>query len=157
MNTLHLPTHKRLAVVAILPLLGLGLAACGGGNTSSSGSTSSGSTTSGSASSAYGGGSSAGGTTAGAKTVNVTETEYKIALSQSTLTPGTYTFKVADKGQVTHALEIDGPGVSDVKSSPASPGGSTSLTVTLKKGTYEVYCPVDGHKGLGMDTKITVR
>jgi uncharacterized cupredoxin-like copper-binding protein len=30
------------------------------------------------------------------------------------------------------------------------------MTVTLQKGTYEVYCPVDGHKERGMQTKITV-
>jgi len=29
--------------------------------------------------------------------------------------------------------------------------------VTLPKaGTYEIYCPVDGHKGLGMKGTITV-
>ncbi len=64
--------------------------------------------------------------------------------------------RTAREPSTTHALEIDGPGVSDKASDTVSPGSSTSLTVTLRKGSYELYCPVDGHKDLGMDTTITV-
>ena len=88
--------------------------------------------------------------------VTVTETEYALKLSQSSFTPGTYTFTADNAGKVTHALEIDGPGVSDVKTKNLGGGQQAALTVTLKKGTYELYCPVDGHKGLGMDQHITV-
>lgn len=28
--------------------------------------------------------------------------------------------------------------------------------MTLRNGSYELYCPVDGHKGLGMDVRVTV-
>ena len=94
---------------------------------------------------------------ASGETVKVGETEYKISLSTSTFTPGAWTFTVANKGTMTHALEIDGPGVEDRKSGPIAPGASTSMAVTLQKGTYQLYCPVDGHKGLGMQTSITVR
>ena len=90
------------------------------------------------------------------KTVTVDETEYKISLSRSDLTPGTWTFNVVDDGQTTHALEIEGPGVADRASDTISSGQSTALTVTLEKGSYELYCPVDGHKDLGMKTEITV-
>ena len=31
------------------------------------------------------------------------------------------------------------------------------VTVTLKKGTYEFYCPVSGHKAAGMKGRIVVR
>ncbi|HEX2498493.1 MAG TPA: plastocyanin/azurin family copper-binding protein [Actinomycetes bacterium] len=37
-----------------------------------------------------------------------------------------------------------------------SPGDSGQLTVDLQAGTYELYCPVGGHRGLGMETEITV-
>jgi len=89
-------------------------------------------------------------------TVTVGETEYKLSLSTSTFAPGAWTFKVVNKGTMTHALEIDGPGVQDRKSGPIDPGASTTMAVTLQKGTYQLYCPVDGHKGLGMKTSITV-
>jgi hypothetical protein len=36
------------------------------------------------------------------------------------------------------------------------PGGKALLTVALKAGSHELWCPVDGHKALGMDTRIQV-
>ncbi|HEX6499875.1 MAG TPA: hypothetical protein VF054_12700 [Micromonosporaceae bacterium] len=97
--------------------------------------------------------SSAGGT---GTTVVVDESNFTIKLSTTTFSPGTYTFMVKDSGPGIHALEIDGPGVADRRSDNLAPGGSTAMTVTLQKGTYELYCPVDSHKGRGMDTRITV-
>lgn len=110
----------------------------------------------GSAGSSPAGGTPTAGSAPAGKTVMVTETEYKITLSRTMLSPGTYTFIADDKGSATHALEINGPGVANKASSDINPGQSASLTVTLRKGTYDVFCPVDGHKQLGMDTHITV-
>ena len=118
------------------------LAACGGGSSSSMPS---------------GGVKGAAKTMAGGHRVTATETEYKIVLSQTTLSPGTYTFVAMNKGHIGHSLEIDGPGVSDKRiGGTIPPGSSKTLTVTLGKGTYEVYCPVDSHKKLGMDTHVMV-
>jgi uncharacterized cupredoxin-like copper-binding protein len=36
-------------------------------------------------------------------------------------------------------------------------GGSGSLRVDLKPGTYKVYCPVLGHKMRGMSLDLTVK
>ena len=88
--------------------------------------------------------------------VTVKETEYKLALSQSTFTPGTYTFTAENDGGTTHALEIEGPGIEEQRTDTLSPGASGSLTVTLKSGKYELYCPVDSHKDRGMEMDITV-
>lgn len=95
------------------------------------------------------------GTRAGTR-VTVTETEYSLRLSRSSFAPGTYTFTAKDSGRLTHALEIDGPGVSDVRTGNLQGGQSTAVTVTLKKGTYELYCPIPGHKQLGMVQHIQV-
>ncbi|MEV7687377.1 copper-binding protein [Streptomyces bungoensis] len=88
--------------------------------------------------------------------VTVTETEFALNLSRTSLTPGTYTFVSANHGKITHALSIDGPGVSDARTGNIRSGGQATLTVTLTKGTYDVYCPVDGHKQLGMDQHVKV-
>jgi plastocyanin len=73
-----------------------------------------------------------------------------------TFTAGTYTFTVHNTGQFPHNLTVDGPGVQD-KASPTMGGGGTgTVTVTLQKGSYELYCSVDGHKGQGMDMHIQV-
>jgi uncharacterized cupredoxin-like copper-binding protein len=88
--------------------------------------------------------------------VTVTETEYALKLSRSSFTPGTYTFVSDNHGKITHALSIDGPGVEDAKTKNIQSGHEAMLTVTLKKGTYDLYCPVDSHKQLGMEQHITV-
>jgi uncharacterized cupredoxin-like copper-binding protein len=35
-------------------------------------------------------------------------------------------------------------------------GGSTTMTVTLQPGEYEVFCPIGNHRAMGMDTTLTV-
>ena len=98
-------------------------------------------------------GAAAGGTTA----VTATETEFHIALSTKSFSPGTYKFTAVDKGHLQHNLIINGPGVSQVKTPGLlSPGQSASVTVTLHKGGYDIYCGVPGHKAEGMNVNITV-
>jgi uncharacterized cupredoxin-like copper-binding protein len=88
--------------------------------------------------------------------VTVTETEYSLKLSRSSFTPGTYTFVADNTGKVTHALSIDGPGVEDAKTKNIQGGQEAMVTVTFKKGTYDLYCPIPGHKQLGMNKQIQV-
>ena len=53
-------------------------------------------------------------------------------------------------------LRQAGNGV-EQKTSTISPGSSATLTVNLSKaGTYDVYCPIDGHRSMGMEAKLTV-
>lgn len=105
-----------------------------------------------------GGGDSAssGASKASGTRVTVTETEYGLKLSRSSFTPGTYTFVADNKGKITHALSIDGPGVEDARTKNIQGGQEANLTVTFKKGSYDLYCPVPGHKQLGMNTHIQV-
>jgi uncharacterized cupredoxin-like copper-binding protein len=89
--------------------------------------------------------------------VTATETEYQIVLSRTSFTPGTYTFVVTNHGLVTHSLEINGPGVNDVQLPQIlGPGQSASMTVTLRPGSYDVFCQVDHHRALGMNVIIQV-
>ena len=94
-------------------------------------------------------------TTAAATNVTASEREYKITLSQTTFHPGSYVFKAVNTGTTTHAFVISGPGV-NASTNDIDPGGSDTVKVTLQAGTYEIHCPVDGHKSLGMDVHITV-
>src|SRR3954452_16334898 len=91
-----------------------------------------------------------------ASTVQVQAKDYSLALSPTSFTPGSYTFQMANDGNTTHAIEIDGPGVEDQKSDDAGPGGSASVTVTLQAGKYTIYCPVGNHRAMGMQTTFTV-
>jgi plastocyanin len=91
------------------------------------------------------------------KTITIHETEYKLNPNTvSVAKPGTYAFNAVNDGTTGHALEVEGNGV-ETKISTIDPGKSSTLKVTFpKNGTYEMYCPVDGHKALGMKGKITV-
>jgi uncharacterized cupredoxin-like copper-binding protein len=94
---------------------------------------------------------------AAAQTVDVTLSEWKLRLSPDTVRAGSVTFRLSNDGAVTHALHVQGQGV-DKSSQPIPPRQSGSLVVTLKPGTYEVYCPMseDSHKKAGMLAKLTV-
>jgi uncharacterized cupredoxin-like copper-binding protein len=90
------------------------------------------------------------------KSVPVIEIEFKIELPSTTLSPGSYTFDLTNKGHVGHDLVFNGPGVSNEKTPVIDPGATAKLTVDLKSGTYDVYCSVPGHKQAGMDLKLKV-
>lgn len=95
-------------------------------------------------------------TTASAETFTISETDF--ALSPSTVTidaPGTYTFEATNDGDTDHALEIEGNGVEE-ETDTIGPGESASVTVDLEPGTYEMYCPIDGHRDQGMEGEISV-
>jgi plastocyanin len=100
------------------------------------------------------------------KTVAIKESDFKLSPSRVTLSkPGTYAFKAENNSSVQHSLEIEGKGVKseggeagEAKLEQAlNPGQSGVLTVSFQKsGTYEMYCPVDGHEQMGMKGKIVV-
>ncbi len=92
-------------------------------------------------------------------TVQVSETEWSISIGSTKLSKrqgnaaipaGTVTFKITNSGSVAHELEIQGNGI-DKMSSTVEPGASTTLTVHLTPGKYEVWCPIPGHQQAGMD------
>lgn len=137
----------RLTVGAALTGLTFAVAACSGGGTASTPSSGGPPPTTSAPPSSQ----------AASNQVTVQMTEFHLALSRQTFTPGTYTFVAVNAGQTVHAIEVDGPGVSDQRTpGDVRPGQSASLTVTLQPGSYELYCPVDGHKSKGMDTHFTV-
>lgn len=155
---MSVPTRVSTLAAAALGAAVL-LSACGGAAGSYAGGTSASPATAPSAG-APGAASTAtattGSTPATAKTVTASEKEFSIALSSSSLSPGTYTFRATNNGSITHALTISGPGVADKTTGDISPGSSASVTVTLQPGSYDVFCPVGNHKMLGMDETVTV-
>jgi len=125
-----------MRLVVLLPVIGL-LAGCGGSSNSSSSSNPSGGNV--------------------VQTVQISEKEYSLTPSTLTLSkPGTYAFHISNKGTITHAFEVEGNGVEE-KSGDIQAGSSATLNVTFSKnGSYEMYCPIDGHKALGMKGTLAV-
>jgi uncharacterized cupredoxin-like copper-binding protein len=125
---------KRLALLAGLAVL---LAGCGGKSGGSK--------------------TAAAPSSGGGQTIQVKESEFKLTPSSLTVSkPGKVTFEATNAGSVDHALEVEGNGVEE-ETSTISPGSSAKLTVDLSKnGTYEVYCPIDNHRAMGMEAKLVV-
>ena len=94
---------------------------------------------------------------ASAQGVAVTLSEWKIELARDTVRAGVVTFRVTNAGTVTHGFYIRGDGV-DKGTREIPSRESASLTVTLKAGTYEVFCPMSdlSHKAAGMSRKLVV-
>ena len=88
--------------------------------------------------------------------VKAVETDFHIALSKNSFKAGKYTFVAQNKGQTTHALMITGPGIKMAMTKDLQPGQSANLTVTFKKGAYNINCPIPGHKAMGMNVNINV-
>lgn len=88
--------------------------------------------------------------------VRVQLTEYAIEMPD-TLAAGTHPFAITNAGTMKHNFAIEGPGVNQKLASDLMRGDAAPMTVTLQKGTYTVYCPVDGHRGRGMSRTITVQ
>jgi uncharacterized cupredoxin-like copper-binding protein len=93
---------------------------------------------------------------ASAPTVDVQLTEYEIRMPDS-LTAGPQHFRITNGGKQTHNFVIEGGGISQKLASDLTRGDSTELTLNLPAGSYTVYCPVDGHRGKGMQRTVTVQ
>jgi len=130
-----------LASAAVVALSALAIAGCGGSDNS------------GGASSKSTGPAASG----GGNPVELSETEFKIdPANPSVKKIGTVKFTATNNGQITHALEVEGPG-GEEKTGNIEPGKSATLKVDISKpGTYEFYCPIDGHKQQGMKGEIKV-
>jgi plastocyanin len=92
----------------------------------------------------------------GGQTVEISGTEF--AFDPSTVTvdaPGTVTFRLTNNGATEHALEIEGNGIEE-ETDTIGPGETAEVTVDLESGEYEMYCPVDDHRGQGMEGTVTV-
>src|SRR5512142_289324 len=86
--------------------------------------------------------------------VRVDLTEYEINMPD-TLAAGPESLLITNAGKELHSLAIQGNGVALALRQPLTPGDSTTWNVDLKPGTYNFYCPEDGHKGKGMARSVT--
>jgi uncharacterized cupredoxin-like copper-binding protein len=124
-------------LLALIPL-GLLLAACGGSSNGSEG-------------------SAAGG--AVIQTIQISEKEFSLNPGTVTLPkPGTYEFDVTNDGSVTHAFNVEASGGGDeAETGDIDPGSHKTVKFTFSAGgSYEMYCPVDGHRAQGMAGTIMV-
>jgi plastocyanin len=135
-----------LAVIAVLALAG-----CGGSDKKSSSSSSSKPTSTPTATQA----ASSGG---GGGVIKLAADKSALKFDKSTLNAkaGKVTLSMANPSGLPHAVAVEGNGV-DKDGKTVGNGGTSTVTVNLKPGKYEFYCPVDGHKAAGMKGTLTVQ
>lgn len=69
--------------------------------------------------------------------------------------PGKVTLVLDNPSSVPHAIEVEGEGLEE-EGKTVGKGGVSKVTVDLKAGEYEYYCPVGNHKDAGMEGSLTV-
>jgi plastocyanin len=68
---------------------------------------------------------------------------------------GTVTVQLTNQSPIEHDVAI-AQGSSILGQTPVFTGGSKSVTVKLKPGTYQFFCTVPGHRQAGMEGTLTV-
>jgi plastocyanin len=146
---------RTLSLIALLCALAIVAAGCGDDddNGSSGGSADTKTTDTGGGAGDTGGGGGA------AQTLKLTaDPGGALKFDKNTLNAkaGKATIVLDNPSSLPHAVEVEGQGLEE-ETDTIGEGETAKVTVTLKAGEYEYYCPVDGHKAGGMTGKLTVQ
>jgi uncharacterized cupredoxin-like copper-binding protein len=63
---------------------------------------------------------------------------------------------MANPSQLSHSVAIEGNGV-NAAGQVVGPGGTSTVTATLKPGKYAFFCTVPGHRQAGMQGTLSVK
>jgi plastocyanin len=70
---------------------------------------------------------------------------------------GKVTIDFANSSPLPHNVAVASSSGAVAGETPTFQGGSKTVTVTLKAGTYKFYCTVPGHRQAGMEGTLTVQ
>jgi plastocyanin len=85
------------------------------------------------------------------------EGQLKFDVSSLTAKAGKVTIDFTNTASLEHNLTVASASGSVVSATPTFQGGSKSLSLNLKPGTYKFYCSVPGHRQAGMEGTLTVQ
>jgi plastocyanin len=150
-----------LAFVAALVVL----AGCGSSSSSSSSSTAAEAPTTSSASTPANTTSStsstpaSGGASASSKVSLEANPEGQLAYNTKSLTAkaGQVTIDFTNMASLMHNVTVESSSGAKVGETPTFNGGSKSVALNLKPGTYKFFCSVPGHRQAGMEGTLTVQ
>ncbi len=161
------PGYSLAALIALV--LGVAaLAGCGSssGSSSSSSSSSTPASSSSSSESSTSGESSASTNTAasapsgGSSALKLeANKEGQLEYNTKTLTAssGKVSIDFTNASPLSHNVTIESSSGSTVGATPTFQGGSKTVSLNLKPGTYKFYCSVPGHRQAGMEGTLTVK
>lgn len=70
---------------------------------------------------------------------------------------GQVSIDFTNKSPVPHNVTIESASGEKVGNTPTFSGGSKTLSLNLKPGTYKFYCSVPGHRQAGMEGTLVVK
>jgi plastocyanin len=70
---------------------------------------------------------------------------------------GTISVDFTNSAPLAHNVTIESSSGEKVGATPTFQGGSKTLSVSLKPGTYKFFCTVPGHRQAGMEGTLTVK
>lgn len=94
-------------------------------------------------------------TDAGA-TVLVMLQDTTISMATSDIPPGPTVFTVTNSGTETHDLTLEGNEIAVELEGTLAPNESKTMSVDLKPGTYELYCPILDHRDRGQRLELKI-
>jgi plastocyanin len=152
---------RTLRLTLAVAALTLGVSACGGSSKSSSSTSSAAATgtSSASATTSASGGASASGSASTTLTDSADPSgALKFTKSALTAKAGTVTIDFTNASPLAHNFTVQqGTSGPVVGATPTFMGGTKTLTLKLKAGTYTFYCSVPGHRAAGMQGTLTVQ
>jgi plastocyanin len=152
----HARTRTRGALAVSLLALALGaftLAGCGGSSSTTSSTASAPLSTPSTTQS-----STAAPTPAGALKLEANpEGQLKYTTSSLTAKAGKVSIDFANMSPLAHNMTIESSAHKILGATPTFQGGSKTLTLDLKPGTYKFFCSVPGHRMAGMEGTLTVK
>jgi len=82
-----------------------------------------------------------------------------LSYSTTTLTaqPGKVTIEFTNMASLEHNVTVESAAGAKLGATPTFSGGTKSLTLILKAGTYSFFCTVPGHRQAGMQGTLTVQ
>jgi hypothetical protein len=89
-------------------------------------------------------------------TVLVTLNDGHIATRESAIPVGPAVFTVTNAGKEVHGLHLEGPQVNVALDASLAAGETGTLSATLQKGEYTLYCPLLDHRDKGETLTMTI-
>ena len=141
--------------------MALVLAACGSSSSSTTSTTSTTSSSGGSKTNGSGGTSAVPPSTKAKSTEHLTlaanpQGEFKYDKTTLTAKEGVASLTFANSSPVEHNVTIENSAGTTVGGTTTFAGGSHTIRISLKAGTYKFFCTVPGHRQAGMEGTLTV-
>jgi uncharacterized cupredoxin-like copper-binding protein len=148
---------RNSALILSVAAIAVGVTACGGSSSSSSSTSSAAAPTSSSSTPATSASTGSGGASRSISESADPGGQLKFTKASLTAKSGKVTVHFTNSASISHNMTIQqGTNGPQVGATPTFSGGTKTLTVTLKPGTYTFFCSVPGHRQAGMQGTLTV-